>query len=253
MCGRFAIATMPELLREQFGYVDQPNFPPRYNIAPTQPVPVVTIIEGRRRFVLMRWGFLPGWVKDPNEFPLVINIRAETAREKPSFRAAFQRRRGLMPVDGFYEWRRDGRASTPFLIRRPDGGPFAFPALWETWASADGSEIDTAALMTTEATGALQTIHPRAPIILDPKSWEEWLDPATTPDRAEALLKEPLQGELELRRIGLGVNKVTNDGLEIQAEAGEADLAPPPKPPRSPKPAAKPKVPPGDEGQGSLF
>ncbi|WP_164134934.1 SOS response-associated peptidase family protein, partial [Serratia marcescens] len=92
--------------------------------------------------------------------------------------------------------------------------------------------------------------HPRAPIILDPKSWEEWLDPATTPDRAEALLKEPLQGELELRRIGLAVNKVTNDGPEIQAEAGEEDLAPPPKAPRPPKPAARPKTPPGHGGQG---
>ncbi|QCI66152.1 SOS response-associated peptidase [Phreatobacter stygius] len=251
MCGRFAITTMPELLREQFGYVDQPNFPPRFNIAPTQPVPVVTIIEGRRRFVLMRWGFLPGWVKEPNEFPLVINIRAETAREKPSFRAAFQRRRGLMPVDGFYEWRRDGRVSTPYLIRRADGAPFAFPALWETWASPDGSEIDTAALMTTEASGSLQTIHPRQPIILDPTSWDEWLDPATSPDRAEALLKAPLQGELELRRIGTAVNKVTNDGPEVQDEAGDEDAAP--RPAKAPKPAAKPKAPPGDEGQGSLF
>ena len=251
MCGRFAITLAPELLRDEFGYSDRPNFPPRFNIAPTQPVPVVTVINGARRFVLMRWGFLPGWVKDPADYPLVINIRAETSREKASFRAAFQRRRGLMPVDGFYEWRREGRVSTPHLIRRPDGAPFAFPALWETWSSPDGSEVDTVALMTTGAKPPLDAIHPRAPIILDPKSWEEWLDPATPPDRAEALIAAPLQGELELRRIGPAVNKVTNDGPEIQDEATEAP-AEPVRPVRAPRPKPVPRSP-DDGGQGSLF
>jgi putative SOS response-associated peptidase YedK len=246
MCGRFAIATVPEVLRDRFGYDDRPNFPARYNIAPTQPVPVVTILQGRRRFVLMRWGFLPGWVKDPKEFPLVVNIRAETAREKPSFRAALQRRRGLMPVDGFYEWRRDGAASAPYLIRRPDGAPFAFPALWETWLGSDGSEVDTVALMTTAAVPRLETIHPRAPIILDPAHWEEWLDPATPVDRAEALLAEPLQGELELRPIGTAVNKVTNDGPGIQARAVEGRKEPPKAAPKSRRAGR-------DDGQGSLF
>jgi putative SOS response-associated peptidase YedK len=252
MCGRFAIATVPEVLRDTFGYADRPNFPARYNIAPTQPVPVVAMLQGQRRFVLMRWGFLPGWVKDPKDFPLVINIRAETAREKPSFRAALTRRRGLMPVDGFYEWRRDGARSAPYLIRRPDGRPFAFPALWETWASPDGSEIDTVALMTTEARPPLQEIHPRAPIILDPRHWQEWLDPETPLDRAEALLAEPLQGELELRRIGTAVNKVTHDGPDVQAEATGTDDEPERAPSRKAA-AAKPKRQPVDDGQGSLF
>ncbi len=144
-----------------FGYADQPNFPPRYNIAPTQPVPVVHRQDGVRRFTLMRWGFIPGWVKDPKDFPLIINIRSETVREKASFRAAIQRRRALMPADGFYEWQRLGRDSRPFLLRRPDRGLFAFAALWETWMSPDGSEIDTVGLLNTTANGGDRG-HPRA-------------------------------------------------------------------------------------------
>ena len=112
MCGRYAITLPPEAMRETFGYREQPNFPPRYNIAPTQPVPVVRLDEGRRQFILMRWGFIPGWVKDPKDYPLVINVRSESASEKPSFRAALSRRRCLMPEQG--------RPSAPrtLLVRR---------------------------------------------------------------------------------------------------------------------------------------
>jgi putative SOS response-associated peptidase YedK len=250
MCGRYAIKTMPEVMRAAFGYEDRPNFPPRYNIAPTQSVPVVTIDQGRRRFVLMRWGFIPGWVKDPKDFPLVFNIRSEAAREKPSFRAAFLRRRALMPADAFYEWHRIGKTSTPWMARRPDGVPFAFPALWETWTSPDGSEVDTAALITGPADGPMAAIHHRSPVILDPANWNEWLDPDTTTERAEALLRPPIQTELVLVRIGPAVNKVANDGPDIQAPAGEVEVvkAQAAKPKRV---ASKPKGEGG--GQGSLF
>jgi putative SOS response-associated peptidase YedK len=250
MCGRFAIRMTPEVMQEAFGYGERPNFPPRYNIAPTQPVPVVTIDQGARRFVLMRWGFIPGWVKDPKEFPLVFNIRSEGAREKPSFRAAFLRRRALMPADAFYEWQRVGKTSTPYLARRPDGGPFAFPALWETWMSPDGSEVDTAALITAAAEGPMTAIHHRTPVILDPANWNEWLDPDTSAERAEELLSPPIQTELELVRIGSAVNKVSNDGPELQEPAGEAEVVKPaPAKPKRPSPKATG----GDGGQGSLF
>jgi putative SOS response-associated peptidase YedK len=247
MCGRFAITAKPEDLRNLFGYVDQPNFPPRFNIAPTQPVPVVTIDQGQRRFVLMRWGFIPGWVKDPKEFPLVFNIRSETAREKASFRAAFIRRRALMPADGFYEWKREGRISTPFFVRKPGGESFAFPALWETWTSPDGSEIDTVGLITAAATPPLSTVHSRTPVILEPANWNEWLDPSTSPDRAAVLLAPPEEGSLELRRVGPAINKVDNDRPEVQDEATEADISPPVAKP-APKKARR-----EDDGQGSLF
>lgn len=248
MCGRYAIKTIPEVMQATFGYVDRPNFPPRYNIAPTQPVPVVTIDQGRRRFVLMRWGFIPGWVKDPKDFPLVFNIRSEGAREKPSFRAAFLRRRALMPADAFYEWKTEGKVKTPFMARRPDGGLFAFPALWETWNSPDGSEVDTAALITGPAEGPMAAIHHRMPVILDPANWDEWLDPETSTERAGELLRPPLQTELELVPIGPAIGRVANDGPEVQRPAGEAVAAAPARPKR-----VKGARPAEDGGQGSLF
>lgn len=251
MCGRYAIKTIPEVMQVAFGYEDRPNFPPRYNIAPTQPVPVVTIDQGRRRFVLMRWGFIPGWVKDPKDFPLVFNIRTEGAREKPSFRAAFIRRRALMPADAFYEWKTEGKVKTPYMARRPDGGIFAFPALWETWMSPDGAEVDTVALITGPAAPPLSAIHHRTPVVLDPANWNEWLDPSTPTERAEALLSPPLQVEMELVQVSAAVNRVSNDGPEIQAPAvpGAAPARAPAEPVR--RPAGR--SPSGAGGQGGLF
>lgn len=245
MCGRFALTTPPDVMRTVFGYADTPDFPPRYNIAPTQPVPVVVDVGRTRRFTLMRWGFIPGWVKEPKEFPLVINIRSETVREKPAFRAAFLRRRGLMPADGFYEWHKVGRTSQPYLLRRPDGGVFAFAALWETFASADGSEIDTCALLNTDANALLSAIHPRAPVILPVEAWATWLDPLTPPDVAHRLLVPPPDDLLEMFAIGPAINKVANDDASVQLRANmaPADVA-------EPAPRRRRKV---DDGQGSLF
>jgi putative SOS response-associated peptidase YedK len=216
MCGRYAIRRPPEALREHFGYAEKPNFPPRYNIAPTQPVPVVHETDGRRHFTLMRWGFVPGWVKDLKDFPLVINIRSETVREKASFRAAFIRRRALMPADGFYEWQRLGRESRPFLLRRPDRGVFAFAALWETWSTADGSEIDTVGLINTTANGVISAIHERSPVILQQEHFAQWLDPHTPLNEAYRLLQPPAEDLLEMVPVSKAVNRVANDGPEVQ-------------------------------------
>ena len=242
MCGRYAITLAPEAMRQLFKYEEQPNFPPRYNIAPTQPVPVVTARDGARHFTLMRWGFIPGWVKEMKDFPLVINVRSETVREKASFKAAFIRRRGLMPADAFYEWHReegsDGprKTSTPYMLRRRDGQGFAFAALYETWHSPDGSEIDTAALMNTHANGLIAAIHHRSPVILDAADFDAWLDPASTPDALQRLLKPPADDLLEMVRIGTAINKVANDDASVQipvlAEARKApEHRPPPAPP----------------------
>src|SRR5436853_2828629 len=113
MCGRYVITSAPEAIRRLFGYEDQPNFPPRYNIAPTQPVPIVRMAEGMRSFALVRWGLIPPWVKDPRTFSLLINARGESLGDKPAFRNAIRRRRCLVPADGFYEWRREGGRNTP--------------------------------------------------------------------------------------------------------------------------------------------
>ena len=145
MCGRYAITLPPEAIRALFGYLEQPNFPPRYNIAPTQPIPDrdrtrAHRSDSERHFLLVRWGFLPGFVKDPKEFPLIINARAETLAEKPSFRAAFKRRRCLVIADGFYEWRRAAPGvakgpKQPYLIRRVDGAPMGFAGLMRPGAT----------------------------------------------------------------------------------------------------------------------
>jgi putative SOS response-associated peptidase YedK len=241
MCGRYAITLPPQAMREAFAYPEQPNFPPRYNIAPTQPVPVVRMHEGARQFILMRWGFIPGWVKDAKDFPLVINIRSESAREKPSFRAAFTRRRCLMPVDGFYEWHRLGKENRPYLFRRPDRGLFAFAALWETWHSQDGSEIDTVAMVTGPANGLMSAIHHRCPVIVEPRDHDAWLDEATGGNEAAALLKPPPENLLDMVRVSPAVNHVANDGPEVQEPFdGAAEEAA----------EAKPELPPA---QGSLF
>src|SRR6201995_3369471 len=129
MCGRYLITTVPEAIRALFRYFNQPNFPPRYNVAPTQPVPIVRVFEGKREFALVRWGLIPAWVKDPRTFTLLINARGESVNEKPAFKNAMKRRRCLIPADGFYEWKEEGGRKRPFAVRPKSGGPVAFAGL----------------------------------------------------------------------------------------------------------------------------
>lgn len=245
MCGRFALTLPPEAMRRLLRYPEQPNFPPRYNIAPTQPVAVVTLDADGRHFGLMRWGFLPGWVRDPKAFPLVINVRAETMQEKTSFRAAFLRRRALMPADGFYEWQREGRQKKPFLFRRPDRGGFAFAALWERWNAPDGSEIDTVAMVTTMANGLMSALHHRSPVILDPADHARWLDPATVPAEAAALCRPPPEDLLEMLPVNPAVNAVAHDGPAMQEPTGAVV--------RATSDRAVPDAPGTPDPQGRLF
>jgi putative SOS response-associated peptidase YedK len=227
MCGRYAITLPAKAARDYFGYVDEPDFPPRYNIAPTQPVPIVRLERARgggvqRRFQLVRWGFLPGFVKDPREFPLLFNARAESAPEKPSFRAAMKRRRCLFIADAYYEWRREprrSRAGAPFLFRRADGAPLALAGLYETWSSADGSEVDTACILTTSANGATVAIHERMPAMLEARDLDLWLncEDERSAEDAWRLLVPAADDVLEFFEIGPDVNKAENDGPWIQA------------------------------------
>lgn len=246
MCGRYALTLPPDAMKRVFGYSDTPNFPPRYNIAPTQPVPVVRIVNGERRFDLMRWGFIPGWVKTTKDFPLVINIRSETVRSKPSFRAAFVRRRALMPADGFYEWQRVGRAKRPFLFRRPERALFAFAALFETWMAPDGGEIDTAALLTTTANGLVSAVHDRMPVILPAADHEAWLDARTSPEDAFALLRPPPDDCLEMVPVSASIGNVANDGPEVQSADAAGDDG-------GSQTTRQPSRPPTASRQGDLF
>ena len=126
MCGRYLITSAPEAMLALLRYAEQPNFPARYNVAPTQPVPIVRLGEVERHFVLVRWGLIPSWVKDPRAFSLLINARSDGATAKPAFRAAMRRRRCLFPADGFYEWKSEGGRKRPYVVRPRSGGPIAF-------------------------------------------------------------------------------------------------------------------------------
>jgi putative SOS response-associated peptidase YedK len=228
MSGRFAITLPPEALRTYFAYLEEPNFPPRYNIAPTQPIPIVYARPHSggavRHFLLVRWGFLPGFVKDPKTFPLLINARAEGIGEKASFRAALKRRRCLLIADGFYEWRRVSEKGPrqPYLIRRVDREPMGLAGLWETWMDATGGEIDTACMITTRANRLMSSINDRMPVIIPREAFSLWLDTdAVDAATATALLKPAQEEALELAPIGTGVNRAENDDATVQSPVGE--------------------------------
>lgn len=218
MCGRFSLTARPEELGEWFDVADIDPYPPRFNIAPTQPILTVRIGEAdRREAVLVRWGLVPGWVKDPADFTLIINARSETAASKPSFRAAMRHRRTLVPASGFYEWRAVGDKKQPYWIKPRHGGIVAFAGLMETWMDAAGSEIDSGCIVTTRANEALGVIHHRMPVVIEPADFERWLDckrhgPADVAD----LLAPVDDAYFEATPVSDRVNKVANMDADIQ-------------------------------------
>jgi putative SOS response-associated peptidase YedK len=214
MCGRYALIASPEEIQALMGYLDMEQFPPRYNIAPTQPVAIVRLVRGERRFALARWGLVPSWVKDPKTFTLLFNARSEGAADKPSFRAAMRYRRCLFPASGFYEWRRGpGKEKQPFWIRPRSGGVIAFAGLWETWSDRDGGEIDSACILTTAANRTIATIHDRMPVVIAPEDFDRWLDVAEYPPAEVADLQRPADDDLfETIPVGKTVNSARNDG-----------------------------------------
>jgi putative SOS response-associated peptidase YedK len=254
MCGRYTIISSPEAIRALFRYLEQPNFPPRYNVAPSQPIPIVRLVEGKRHFALVRWGLLPSWVKDPKSFTLLINARGETAAEKPAFRAAMKRRRCLIPADGFYEWKALGTRKQPYFIRAKSGAPFAFAGLWETWTGPNGEEVETAAIVTTNANRTLSPIHDRMPVILAPDAFDLWLDCAKVDATTAAAVIAPApENLLEAYPVSTDVNRVANDNpklVERVAASVEPEPAPAPKPKAPRAPAKRGKK---DDGQGVLF
>ena len=256
MCGRYVIISTPEAIRALFGYGELPNFPPRYNVAPTQPIPVVRLHDGKRSFALMRWGLLPSWVKDPKTFPLLINARGESVLDKPAFRNAMRRRRCLIPTDGFYEWQ-PGPPKRPYFVRAKRGDdrtapPLAFAGLYETWTGPNGEEVDTAAIITTTANRTLAAVHERMPVFVAPEAFDLWLDCANVEaDVAAALIVPADEGLLEVYEVSTAVNRVVNDSavliVPVPAGAAQAAVNPPAvkeKKGKQPKPS---------DGQASLF
>lgn len=218
MCGRFALVATGEEVAEHYQLAEVPFVVPRYNVAPTQPVAAVRLNgAGEREFTFFQWGLIPSWSKDPAMGSKMINARAETAGEKPAFRAAFKRRRCLLPATGFFEWRAENGSKQPMYIHAADGGLFSLAGLWEIWQSADGGLLETCTILTTTPNELMEPIHNRMPVILDQPDYSMWLAPDTPIDQLHHLLRPFATERLETRAVSMAVNKPQNDSPDVIA------------------------------------
>jgi putative SOS response-associated peptidase YedK len=212
MCGRYTLATPVEKLAEEFGIdASSVDLPPNYNVAPTQGVAAVLAENGHRRLEILRWGLIPSWADDPQIGSRMINARAETAPEKPSFRRSFRERRCLIPADGFYEWKRTSGAKQPYYIHMKEGRPFAFAGLWESWKDDGGPEIRSCTILTTKPNALAGEIHDRMPVILPTGSYDVWLDPQADRDELYGLLAPYPEDEMEAYPVSRFVNSPQNN------------------------------------------
>jgi putative SOS response-associated peptidase YedK len=220
MCGRFTQHHDADAIIERFG-VQHALFEPeaRYNIAPTQPVPVVVTEASTRERILdaFQWGLVPHWAKDPSIGNRMINARAETVAEKPAFKSALMRRRCILPSDGFYEWDKTGGTRQPYHFHRRDGNLFGFAGLWDEWQAPDGSPLFTCTILTTSANETVARIHDRMPVILrSPVDEEEWLNPDVhRPDDLLPLLSPYPDAEMEAMPVSRRVNIPANDDADL--------------------------------------
>ncbi|MBK8914829.1 MAG: SOS response-associated peptidase [Phycisphaerales bacterium] len=231
MCGRYTLLTDAQQLAAEFGLAEAVAFVQRYNIAPTQEVPVVRILQdaagqemavirqqepgGERRLDVLRWGLVPHWSRDPKPVFRMINARAETVATQPAFRDAFRRRRCIVPASGFFEWQRlmkDGKeVKLPHYIRRRDGRPLALAGLWDRWQGADGVVVESFTIVTCEANELVRSLHDRMPVILDRADYGLWLDPASRPEDLLGLLRPCPAEWLMEGRVNPVVNNPRND------------------------------------------
>lgn len=232
MCTRYYLTSTPEAVAGTFGTYNAEIFPPRYNIAPAQPVLIVRVDPRKRReLALVRWGLIPSWMKDARiqgsgQLATMINARAETIQEKTSFRGPMRHRRCLVPADGFYAWSEAvspmaaggrGVGRQPHLVRRRDRRPLALAGLWDHWLGADGSEIETMAIITVPANATVARVQERMPAIIDERQFEAWLDVSSgLPHEAAALLQAAPDGVLEVLEVSENVNNPGNEGPEVQ-------------------------------------
>ena len=220
MCGRFTLAAPAEQVAAQFQLPATPELSARYNIAPTQQVLGVRAADGGREATFFRWGLVPSWAKDLSVGSRMINARAETVAEKPSFRAALRQRRCLIPADGFYEWQAREGGKQPYHITMADGGLFAMAGLYERWKSPEGSWLESCTILTTEANELMRSLHDRMPVILPPEHYDLWLDPGLhDAGPLEALLVPYPAEQMAAAPVSRGVNHVGNDGPELLARA----------------------------------
>ena len=216
MCGRYVLNSTPAEVAAVFGVDVRDQFPPRYNIAPTQPIAAIVLNEQRHKsYALMRWGFIPEWMGEEKGRPM-INARSETVSHKPSFKNAFKRRRCLVPANGFYEWAGKAGARQPHFIQPTTKGVFAFAGIWETVLSANGSEVDTVAILTVSAGLSMQTLHAREPIVIWPEKFDDWLriDERDTKELTP-LLKPQSAAYWAAHPVSIDVNSPSRDGPSL--------------------------------------
>lgn len=219
MCGRFAFYSPAEATAALFGVSSSLEVPPRYNIAPTQDIPAIRYDRDRQReLVMLRWGLVPFWAKDPSIGNRMINARSETVAEKPAYREAYRQRRCLILADGFYEWRKEGDGKTPYFISLQSGEPFAFAGLWEFWRSRqDEQSMQTATIVTAAANEFLSRLHQRMPVVLLPSHARRWLD------GDNELLSEAIANPPGFRAwpVSRNVNNARNEDASLIERSGE--------------------------------
>jgi len=218
MCGRYRLSRRKQLIEEHFdSFSDEPDWSVRYNIAPTQPVAVIRQHpkEPVRELSLVRWGLIPSWAKDPSGAARMINARSETADSKPAFRDALKSRRCMIPADGFYEWMRTGKMKQPYCFEVNEGELFAFAGIWDRWKGPSGDMIETCSILTTTPNAVTSPVHDRMPVILDPDSYDLWLDPGMTNVAAASDLLKPFDARLmRCFPVSNRINRVANDDEE---------------------------------------
>ena len=216
MCGRFTLRTPKERIKREFQLGEEPPVEARFNIAPTQSILAVRQIEDEREGALLKWGLIPSWAKDDSMSARLINARSETVAEKPAFRESFKQRRCIIPADGFYEWKREGKGKQPFFFSLRDGRPFGFAGLWDRWRDEGGKVVESCTILTTEANEVLKEVHDRMPVILHPETYGLWLD---TDMRIVDSLKELLSpypaSEMTAYPVSAQVNSPKNQGEDL--------------------------------------
>jgi putative SOS response-associated peptidase YedK len=221
MCGRFAFQITSEELAKYFDLASDVEAPARFNIAPSQPAPVVRLSrEGQPKFSEIRWGLIPFWAKDKALGARMINARAETLAQKPAYRAPFRRRRCLVLASGFYEWQATASGKVPNYFSHDDGMPLGFAGLWDRWQDAAGQTIDSCTVVTVPAEGVVKPIHHRMPLILETRQHRGWMDRDTATTKLEEWLQNVPAPPLQCWPVALKVNDPRNDGPELIEPSG---------------------------------
>jgi putative SOS response-associated peptidase YedK len=228
MCGRYRLSKRKQLIAESFdvSWDELSDWNPRYNIAPTQSVPIIrqNPKEPARQISLVRWGLIPSWAKTASDSAKRINARSESAATTPTFRDALKSRRCLVPADGFYEWKRTGKAKQPFCFEVNDGELFAFAGLWDRWKDPTGLWIKSCSILTTTPNAMTALVHDRMPVILDPNNYDLWLDPGMQDAKAATEMVKPFDAKLMgCYPVSEWVNKVTNDDEQCSRPVAPAD------------------------------